>query len=63
MFFKCLPTRAYKKVQYGFPGKNGQVSDQIERTQCEIFSILFRISKGSYVVIPHCAFRILEFQK
>ena len=25
-------SRAYKKVQYGYPGKNGQVSDQTERT-------------------------------
>ena len=31
-FNKYLPTLAYKKVQYGYPGKNWQVSDQTERT-------------------------------
>ena len=35
-----MPTRAYKKVQYayGYPGKNGHVSDQTEHTFCEIYS-------------------------
>ena len=31
-FNKCLTTQALKKVQYGFHGKNGKVSDQTERT-------------------------------
>ena len=31
-FYEYLTTRANKKVQYGYPGKNGQVSDQTERT-------------------------------
>ena len=34
-----MPTRAYKKVQHGYPGKNGQVLDQTERNWCEIYSI------------------------
>ena len=38
LFNKCLPTRAYKKGQYRYPDKNGQVSDQTERTLFEIYS-------------------------
>ena len=37
-FYKCLTNRAYKKVQYGYHGKNCLVSDHTERTLCEIYS-------------------------
>ena len=33
-----MTTRALKKVQYGYHGKNGKVSDYTERTLCEIDS-------------------------
>ena len=35
VFQKCLTTRAFKKFQYGYHGKNGKVSDQTERTYWE----------------------------
>ena len=31
-FYEYLTIRANKKVHYGYPGKNWQVSDQTERT-------------------------------
>ena len=39
--YKCLPVRAFKKVNYGYCGKNGQVSDLTERTYSEIYSSLY----------------------
>ena len=35
LFYEYLTTRANEKVQYRYPGKNGQISDQTERTYLE----------------------------
>ena len=37
-FHQCLTTEAFKKVQYGYHGKNGVFSDHTERTYSEMYS-------------------------
>ena len=38
VFINCLTTNAFKKVQYGYHGKNGVFSDRTERTYSETYS-------------------------
>ena len=43
-----MTTPAYKKVQYGYHGKNCLVSDHTERTLCEIYSSVFYLQPEGY---------------
>ena len=44
-----MTTRANKKVQYRYHGKNCLVSDHTERTLCEIYSHIIPISLGQQI--------------
>ena len=57
-FYKCLVTRAFKKVQYGNQGKNGVFSDYTKCTYCEIYS-----SSNTRVKWGPVAFLLLAFYK